>query len=72
MEMEYAGKKVDLLPCPFCGADPAIHSYKRGGLWYRINCDGDDCPMRPVTYNYRALEKAATAWNHRPRKEPTP
>ncbi|MDE6261581.1 MAG: Lar family restriction alleviation protein [Oscillospiraceae bacterium] len=71
MEMEYAGKKVNLLPCPFCGGDPAIHSYRRLGSWYRIHCAGDGCLMVPVTYNYRDLEQAVAAWNQRPGKEAT-
>ena len=69
MEIEFANEKVNLLPCPFCGSDPAVHSYKRSGLWYRIYCTGDDCPMRPVTCNFRSLGQAATAWNHRPKED---
>lgn len=72
MEVEYGDKKVDLLPCPFCGSDPDIYGYRRHGSWYRIHCAGDGCPMRPVTYSYRALEQAAAAWNHRPGKEAAP
>lgn len=68
MIVEYAGQKVDLLPCPFCGGEPAIHSYRWRGIYYRIFCIGDDCPIRPVTQNNRILEQAAADWNHRPKE----
>lgn len=67
MEIEYAGKKIDLLPCPFCGGDPAIRNYKRVWQWYRIYCAGDGCPMGPVTCSRRTLEEAAADWNYRPK-----
>lgn len=70
MEVEYAGKKLDLLPCPFCGGEPAIYSHN----WvagYHIYCTGDDCPMSPVTNARRTLAEAAADWNHRAKEGTT-
>lgn len=67
VEMEYAGEKVNLHPCPFCGSAPEIHSYKRYGLWYSIRC-GDEkevCRMIPRTTDSRTLKQAAADWNMR-------
>ena len=72
MEVEYAGKKVNLLPCPFCGSDPDIYSYRRHGPWYRIYCAGDNCRMRVATLTYRDLDLAVADWNQRPGKGATP
>lgn len=69
MEVEYEGKKIDLLPCPFCGGEADIYSYRRSGPWYRIRCSGDGCPINPMTYSRRTLEQAAADWNHRPKPE---
>ena len=68
MIVEYAGQKVDLLLCPFCGGEPMIQSYKRCGPWYRVRCGGDGCPIHPVTNSRRTLEEAAADWNHRPKE----
>lgn len=71
MIIEYAGQAVDLLPCPFCGGDPMIQSYKRYGPWFRVRCGGDGCPIYPVTNSRRTLTEAAADWNQRP-EEVTP
>ena len=71
IEMEYAGEKVTLRCCPFCGSEPMIHSYRWRGLNYSIRC-GDEfgvCRMRPQTLNYPELEQAAADWNMRPSEE---
>lgn len=68
MKVEYEGKKIDLLPCPFCGGTPKIHSFKRNGWWYRVRCVGD-CPVHPETYTYRSLEEVCAIWNHRQKPE---
>lgn len=72
LEVEYAGLKVDLLPCPFCGSAPLIHGYRnRMRQWYRIKCGNDTghCRMGPETGAYRKLEDAAADWNQRPKPE---
>lgn len=67
METEYAGQKVNLLHCPYCGSDPIIHRYKRNVIYYRIRCanDREICRMLPETTAYRKLEQAAADWNMR-------
>ena len=67
MEMEYAGQKVNLLCCPYCGSAPIIRSYKRHIIYYRIRCanDREICRMIPETTACRKLEQAAADWNMR-------
>ena len=74
--IEYDGLKVELLPCPFCGSDPMVHSYRnRMRQWYRVKCrnDTEHCSMIPETSAYQNLEDAAADWNQRPNlEEPVP
>lgn len=65
MEVEYEGQKVNLLPCPFCGGEPAIYG-QNWAMGYNIFCTGVNCPTNPVTHSRRTLEEAAADWNHRP------
>ena len=68
MGVKRAGKKIDVLPCPFCGGEPRVQSFKRNGWWHRVRCVGD-CPIHPETYTYHSLDEALAAWNHRARAE---
>lgn len=68
MKIEYQGKTVDLLPCPFCGGEPRIQNFRRHEDWYRIRCVGD-CSVHPETYTYRNFEGALAVWNNRPGPE---
>lgn len=72
LTIEYGDKRVSLLPCPFCGSDPVIHSYRRYGSWYNIRCSGgrEICRMMPRTMPFRDLEQAAADWNMRPETSP--
>lgn len=74
MKIEYAGQTVNLPPCPFCGSDPLIHSYRhRMKFYFRIRCGNeyDICRMMPETSASMTLEAAAADWNWRP-EEGTP
>ena len=71
IEMEYAGEKVTLRCCPFCGSEPLIRSYKRHVYWFRIRCGNEReiCTMIPETTACRTLAQAAADWNMRPPEE---
>lgn len=55
--------EVELLPCPFCGADPVCNGMPRG-MMGQIYCRADDC-FGPKT---TAVTKADSVvqWNKRP------
>lgn len=67
MEIEFSGKKVNLLPCPFCGDFPAVR-IGRGRGWeqaYKVFCSNEHCIIAETLYR-SDLTKAAKDWNHRP------
>ncbi len=55
-------KKIELLPCPFCGKKPV--AWKITGVW-RIGCNNEKCLWRVVTHPYDDKPNAAKAWNRR-------
>jgi restriction alleviation protein Lar len=61
----------ELLPCPFCGANPEIEHWHGGGPQKRlISCRNDDCAVSPsVTGPMK--KKAITAWNTRSEADAT-
>lgn len=74
LTMEYEDKTVSLLPCPFCGSDPLIHSYRRHGVRYSVRCGNEfgHCRMNLRTLDYLELEQAAADWNMRPQEPNEP
>lgn len=62
--------KPDLLPCPFCGSDAELKTYRDNlrGDAFAVMCKKTDCPGR--TYRKRAtIKEAAAAWNRRAEPE---
>ena len=59
--------KIELKPCPFCGA-PAImmiSDYGRGNYWYQVRCSNVSCNVKP-SGPWRTNEVlAADKWNAR-------
>lgn len=62
----------ELMPCPFCGAEPMIGQWKQGvsEQWpdaTAIECGSDlgDCPVNP-SYCCYTREETIAAWNTRP------
>lgn len=74
LTMEYEDKRVSLLPCPFCGSDPLIHSYRRHGVRYSVRCGNEfgHCRMNLRTLDYLELEQAVADWNMRPQEPNEP
>ena len=59
--------RVELLPCPFCGAHPEIDSWtsREGEIEWQIDCENPECGL-VVSSNVRdSFEEAARAWNNR-------
>ena len=55
----------ELLPCPFCGAQPVTQKFDDEELSAHIvTCTNDDCPANPVTSG-DTPEDAAELWNIR-------
>lgn len=57
-------KRESLKPCPFCGKEAKIDSYKSSmssHLWWDIKCKG--CGMR--IYPQKTKRKAIKVWNRR-------
>lgn len=51
-------KKIDLLPCPFCGGNLPLPFECLGDAWVRCEC-GAHGPMA------KSIEEAEVAWNRR-------
>jgi len=64
------GRRVDLLPCPFCGGSAAIEPWHGGGPRKRhVGCDNEACPIRPGVTGCTAAV-AVHRWNTRRGEEP--
>ena len=53
------------LPCPFCGAMPAVHHGK-------VRCENPACAIQPKSFAWwdgEHYQKAVDEWNVRPNKE---
>ena len=62
-------KETELKPCPFCGGEAVLESYKsRKGYEANIQCNGGCLSlMRTITYDTEgeAIEAVVNAWNRR-------
>lgn len=69
MEIDFFGKKVNLLPCPFCGDFPAVRigKGKDQEQSYKVFCSNEHCVIVETLYR-SDLTKAAKDWNQRPMK----
>ena len=65
MDIKYAGKKINLLRCPFCDGEPTVYLNKWGRRTFKIACDNENCIMVETLFR-PSLEQAAREWNHRP------
>lgn len=54
-------KSCELLPCPFCGVKPIMHT----GPFTTIACDNSLCEINPCHDNHRSIENAIQHWNQR-------
>ena len=65
------GKKVELLPCPFCGRTPSKvkehHAPGFGHIYYSVACKAplSKCFVKPSTGMHKTPEGAIEAWNRR-------
>ena len=62
-------KETELKPCPFCGGEAVLESYKaRKGYEANIQCNGG-CILYMSTITYdseeEAVEAVVNAWNRR-------
>jgi hypothetical protein len=56
---------TELLPCPFCGAQPITDIFHdEEDHFHLVQCVNDDCPAAPITTGATAAE-AAGKWNVR-------
>jgi transcription elongation factor Elf1 len=53
---------IDLLPCPFCGEQPAVERDARGK--HVIWCENENCPAS-MQLNGNSLLETVKAWNTR-------
>jgi hypothetical protein len=45
-------------PCPFCGEEPYVGPVDwraEGDAWASVDCENDDCPVKPSLRNYANL-----------------
>lgn len=58
-------KETELLPCPFCGAQPEWNGH---GEWFMLQCSAldDACGGRPCTHEWLSEDKTINEWNTRP------
>ena len=61
--------KIELLPCPFCGGDAMLTSYKDESLWthdqvdwFRVDCCECDLESPPVCMG---MQEAIDYWQKR-------
>ena len=68
-------KRIEPYPCPFCGMEGEVKSWRCYGengytTKYYVTCTYSWCPgMRPFTREYTRCGRAIAAWNTR-RKPP--
>lgn len=56
-----------LLPCPFCGRDPAMNQWDDGATGAsQVVCENDDCTVKSHTeYTRAGVKSSIDAWNTR-------
>lgn len=61
--------KIELKPCPFCGALPNMEigypTDRPETLYYAIMCDNIKCAVQPTTDYYTSKGQSTRAWNRR-------
>jgi hypothetical protein len=59
----------ELKPCPFCGGEADLFSYKGAakGIRWGIRCGNLSCEIKPAASGYHSIEEAIAAWNKRAR-----
>ena len=59
-----------LKSCPFCGKRPIIDSYlnQKNQPSYSIECENENCEVRPMTNWHKSLDVAVKKWNRRAEK----
>lgn len=75
-------KKLDLLPCPFCGNKATFEEVKDSGgtVWWTVGCmlkvsehdEDDGCAGYQLLKVFSRKSAAAAAWNKRAAPEPCP
>lgn len=56
-------KKLELLPCPFCGLTPKVRECGRqGNRYWEVECEGP-CAILPHGSGFDTREEALKAWN---------
>ncbi len=60
-----------LLPCPFCGGEPAVEADPWLGECVRVTCGNDACRVAPKTEYLlvRFADELREAWNGREEEE---
>jgi hypothetical protein len=66
-------REIELLPCPFCGKETSIDSFKSlsFGMNYQIQCQNGNCAVEVSTCAYTCEETAIKAWNTRATEQST-
>ena len=67
MNVNWAAPDDELLPCPFCGAAPALRPHPELPEIVRVECAGDPCAVRPATEYLlaRYVDELVAVWNRR-------